>query len=78
VLLDVWIALLEKDKGFREIVKNTQWKLWTAPAMVASLANIRRFLSKNEDRLKTEIETQDDMFCIVKEEIGDYLLSSLK
>jgi hypothetical protein len=76
VLLDVWIRLLEKDKGLRDLVKGTQWKLWTAPAIVASLANIRRFLSKNEDRFLTEIETQEDMFCIVKEEIGDYLVSS--
>ncbi len=74
VLLDVWITLLEKDKGLRELVKDTQWRHWTAPAIVTSLANIRRFLSKNEDRLKTEIETQDDMFCIVKEEIEDYLI----
>jgi len=76
VLLDVWITLLEKDKGLKDLVKDTQWRHWTAPAMVASLGNIRRFLSKNENRLKTEIETQDDMFCIVREEIGDYLLPS--
>jgi len=76
VLLDVWITLLEKDKGLRELVKDSQWRHWTAPAIVASLANIRRYLSKNEDRFLTEMDTQDDMFCIVKEEIGDYLLSS--
>ena len=76
VLLDVWIRLLEKDKGLRDLVKDTQWRHWTAAAMVASLGNIRRYLSKNEDRFLTEMETQDDMFCIVKEEIGDYLLSS--
>lgn len=76
VLLDVWITLLEKDKGLKDIVKNTQWRHWNAPAIVTSLANIRRYLSKNEDRFLTDMETQDDMFCIVKEEIGDYLLSS--
>ena len=76
VLLDVWITLLEKDKGLHELVKDTQWRHWTAPAVITSLANIRRYISKNEDRFLTEMETQDDMFCIVKEEIGDYLLSS--
>ena len=78
VLLDVWITLLEKDKGLKDVVKNTQWRHWTAPAMVTSLGNIRRYISKNEDRFHTEMETQNDMFCIVKEEIGDYLLSSEK
>ena len=76
VLLDVWIRLLEKDKGLRELVKDTQWRHWTAPAVITSLANIRRYISKNEDRFLTEMETQDDMFCIVKEEIGDYLVPS--
>jgi hypothetical protein len=78
VLLDVWITLLEKDKGLGELVKDTQWRHWTASAMVASLGNIRRYLSKNENQFHTEMETQNDMFCIVKEEIGDYLLSSKK
>ena len=76
VLLDVWITLLEKDKRLKDLVKDTPWRYWTAPAIVTSLANIRRYISKNEDRFLTDMETQDDMFCIVKEEIGDYLLSS--
>jgi len=76
VLLDVWITLLEKDKGLKDVVKNTQWRHWTATGLITSLGNIRRFLSKNEDRFHTEMETQDDMFCIVKEEIGDYLVPS--
>ena len=76
VLLDVWIRLLEKDKGLGELVKNTPWRHWTAAAVITSLGNIRRYISKNEDRFLTDMETQHDMFCIVKEEIGDYLLSS--
>ena len=76
VLLDVWIRLLEKDKGLGELVKNTPWRHWTAVAVITSLGNIRRYISKNEDRFLTDMETQHDMFCIVKEEIGDYLLSS--
>ena len=74
VLLDVWITLLEKDKGLKDLVKDTPWRHWTAASMVTSLANIRRHISKNEDRFLTEMETQDDMFCIVKEEIGDYVV----
>jgi hypothetical protein len=74
VLLDVWITLLEKDKGLKDVVNDTPWRHWTAPAMVTSLGNIRRYISKNEDRFHTEMETQDDMFCIVKEEIPDYLV----
>ena len=72
VLLDIWITLLEKDKGLRELVKDTQWKHWTANAIVDSLANVRRYISKNEDRFKTDMDTQEDMFCIVEEDIGDY------
>jgi hypothetical protein len=39
---------------------------------VDSLANVRRYISKNEDRFKTDMDTQEDMFCIVEEDIGDY------
>ena len=74
VLLDIWITLLEKDKGLREIVKDSQWAHWTPKAIVDSLANIRRYISKNEDRFKTDMETQEDMFCIVEEELGDYFV----
>jgi hypothetical protein len=74
VLLDIWITLLEKDKGLRELVKDTQWRRWTANAIVDSLANVRRYISKNEDRFKTDMDTQEDMFCIVEEELGDYFI----
>ena len=73
-LLDVWITMIENDIEMVNIIKNTQWVNWKPKQIVQKLQFVKRTFIKNENKIKTDVEMQNDLFCLDKGAIVDYMI----
>ena len=74
-LLDIWITMIEKDKEIEQIIKDTQWQNWKPIKIVQKLQFIKRTFLKNEKKIKTNVEMQNDLFCLDKDAITEYMIN---
>ena len=75
-LLDVWMHMFsDAGKAFNSLLaSSSQWKKWKASKIVDKLGYIKRYLMKNQDNIITNIETQEDMFCLYENFIRDFMV----
>lgn len=73
-LLDVWITMIRDDDRIEILVKESQWENWNASNLVKKLEEIKSYFIKNEKKMKTKIEMQEDLFCLHKDTIPDYMI----
>lgn len=73
-LLDVWIAMIMGDTEIDKIVQDSQWENWNAKHLVAKLKEIKTDFLKREDKIKKEVEMQNDLFCLDKDAISGYMM----
>lgn len=73
-LLDVWITMIKDDTEIEHIIKNTQWEKWKPKLIVRKLEFVKRAFLKNEQKIKTNAEMQNDLFCLDKDAIMEYMI----
>jgi hypothetical protein len=72
-LLDVWIAMIRDDVKLETIVEESQWKNWNAADLVTKLEEIKTDFLEKEDKIKNDAEMQNDLFCLDKNAIPQYI-----
>ena len=73
-LLDVWIAMIIKDTEIEKMVQDSQWENWNATDLVTKLEEIKTDFLEKEDKIKKEVEIQNDLFCLHKDAISTYMI----
>jgi len=73
-LLDVWIDMIQDDIEIERIVKESQWENWNADNLVEKLEEIKIDFLKKEDKIKKDVEMQNDLFCLHKDTISTYMI----
>jgi len=73
-LLDVWIAMIRDDTEIERIVQDSQWDNWNASNIVEKLEEMKTTFLKNEKKMKTNMEMQNNLFCLHKGAISSYMI----
>lgn len=73
LLLDYWITMMREDEGITTLVQHTQWENWTSKLIVEKLEYVKRDFLEKEMNMKTDIELQNNLFCIDKNTISKYM-----
>jgi hypothetical protein len=71
-LLDIWINMI-MEADIEPIIINTQWENWKPKHIIQKLNFVKRTFLKNEKKIKTNIELQNDLFCLDKDAIQNYV-----
>lgn len=75
-LLEVWIDMFSSvDSQYNTMISDSMWKKWKSTKIIDKLKNIQRSLIKNKDNILSNIETQEDMFCLYEGFRGDYMVT---
>jgi len=74
LLLDYWITMMREDEGINTLVQNTQWENWTSNKIVEKLEYVKRDFLEKEMNMKTDLEIQNNLFCINKDTIPKYTI----
>lgn len=73
-LLESWITMIENDTELVNIIENTQWVNWKPKLIVQKLQSVKRTFLKNEKKIKTDVDLQNDLFCLDKSAIIEYMI----
>jgi hypothetical protein len=74
LLLDYWITMMREDEGINTLIQDTQWENWTSIKIVEKLEYVKRDFLEKEMNMKTDIELQNNLFCMNKDTISKYIV----
>jgi hypothetical protein len=66
--------MVREDEGINTLVQNTQWENWTSNKIVEKLEYVKRDFLEKEMNMKTDLELQNNLFCINKDTISKYMV----
>jgi hypothetical protein len=66
--------MMREDEGINTLVQNTQWENWTSNKIVEKLEFVKRDFLEKEMNMKTDLEIQNNLFCINKDTIPKYTI----